>query len=308
MFSLPGLTRLRGGGGGRREAARRGGQEGRRACCRTPRPIAGLVLGARRHAAAHGKLESGPARSPAGSPAGGPAGPWERARVRQFAGGWRAVHDPEHGREYYWHQASGQTTWQAPPIAELSATSSPVSSSPSRDGAARARELPDGWVAVFSSEHGCEYFWHRPSGRVTWEVPSLQALGMAGDAKEGDESYAFQGVLSERLVLAPASEDDGASLREARRLASTILRSYEARERLGPHDFGLMLELLGHHPDTEAKVGSGVQAIFVDESLHESGAPCFWVLRTDGSSEDFSARRCFEAAMAALPTRGRGQR
>merc|ERR1719326_918770 len=33
---------------------------------------------------------------------------------RELSDGWRGVWSAQHGREYYWHQPSGRTQWEAP--------------------------------------------------------------------------------------------------------------------------------------------------------------------------------------------------
>jgi len=198
--------------------------------------------------------------------------------------GWRAVFSEAYKREYFWHEGSGATTWErpGPPEAELSS-----------GGADRARrrprvrEFPDGWCAVYSPEYDREYYWHRPSGQTTWEPPALPAAAntpaVAADPGGGR-------ALLERF---------GGNWRELRRAAWGVLHELELGEHLRGGDLELVRTLLEHHPDRAAKVGAGVQGIKVDASLHESGSRCFWVLRTDGSVEDFSVRRCLERLHAA---------
>merc|ERR1712217_652255 len=88
-------------------------------------------------------------------------------------------------------------------------------------------------------------------------------------------------------VLAGFSGD----FRALRSTVQQILHSNAEGDRLNAQDFRLVREILEYHPEAASKVGVGVQAIKVDASLHE-GSRCFWVIRRDGTTEDFSVRRC----------------
>merc|ERR1712061_895350 len=85
-----------------------------------------------------------------------------------------------------------------------------------------------------------------------------------------------------------------AGVDSVRRRTARVLRAHKLGDELRDSDFALVRGLLEHHPDKDAKVGAGVRAIRVDASLHESNSSCFWVLRMDGTSEDFSVRKCLE--------------
>merc|ERR1719428_1168729 len=58
-------------------------------------------------------------------------------------------------------------------------------------------------------------------------------------------------------------------------------------------DFKLMLAVLDFHPKGEAK-SQGCVGMKVGKSA-QAETRCFWLVREDGSSEDFSAKKCFEA-------------
>eukprot|EP00271_Cylindrocystis_brebissonii_P006635 TRINITY_DN19402_c0_g1_i2.p1 TRINITY_DN19402_c0_g1~~TRINITY_DN19402_c0_g1_i2.p1 ORF type:complete len:1241 (-),score=314.25 TRINITY_DN19402_c0_g1_i2:630-4352(-) len=73
---------------------------------------------------------------------------------------------------------------------------------------------------------------------------------------------------------------------------------YERGAELDEKDFQGMLELLDSHPKAEGKKGCGVKAIKMDETVREDGeSVCFFVIRTDGSVEDFSYRKCLYAML-----------
>jgi len=52
----------------------------------------------------------------------------------------------------------------------------------------------------------------------------------------------------------------------------------------------LVYSLLRQHPRARAKLGAGVAAIVADRYI--CGSRCFFVVRQDGSAEDFSVPRC----------------
>eukprot|EP00405_Crypthecodinium_cohnii_P011920 CAMPEP_0206441788 /NCGR_PEP_ID=MMETSP0324_2-20121206/13468_1 /ASSEMBLY_ACC=CAM_ASM_000836 /TAXON_ID=2866 /ORGANISM="Crypthecodinium cohnii, Strain Seligo" /LENGTH=416 /DNA_ID=CAMNT_0053909573 /DNA_START=124 /DNA_END=1371 /DNA_ORIENTATION=- len=146
------------------------------------------------------------------------------------------------------------------------------------DGSMRARDLPEGWVAVYSEAHQREYYWNRQTKETTWipptpTPPTVPPTAAAGEA--GMEILSFP------------------DWRTARRSISSLKRRYRTGDVLERADFALVRSLLEHHPDRDSKVGQGVTAIKLDRSLHEDASDCFWVIRVDGTAEDFSANKCF---------------
>mmetsp|Transcript_81148 Transcript_81148/g.233194 ORF Transcript_81148/g.233194 Transcript_81148/m.233194 type:complete len:248 (-) Transcript_81148:35-778(-) len=133
----------------------------------------------------------------------------------------------------------------------------------------KPRKLPDGWVATFSAEYEAEYFWNTISGETTWEEPQ--------------EPPALR-------------EEDPRALRNwasAHTEVGQIKRRYVAGDELNADDFAVLRRLLDYHGNPAKKIGTGVRAIKMDTSEKWKGI-CFWVVRTDGSEEDFSVRTCLD--------------
>merc|ERR1712118_441026 len=65
-------------------------------------------------------------------------------------------------------------------------------------------------------------------------------------------------------------------------------------------DFKLMKALLGFHPKGEEK-GKGCVGMKVDKSPQNENR-CFYMIKEDGSTEDFSAKKCLETIEANLLT------
>eukprot|EP00929_Paragymnodinium_shiwhaense_P103338 TRINITY_DN66784_c0_g1_i1.p1 TRINITY_DN66784_c0_g1~~TRINITY_DN66784_c0_g1_i1.p1 ORF type:complete len:276 (-),score=22.67 TRINITY_DN66784_c0_g1_i1:381-1208(-) len=250
-------------------------------------------------------------------------GPWRylssaSTRTRELSNGWSAVYSPEHNREYFWHQPTGSTTWDPPaesvPVtqdvpatereAQASGTSAsaqeiastptgPTTTSSSASAHAptlRARDLPAGWVAVHSPEHDREYYWHRESNMTQWEKPSPQVSNTTTATGHREAAATMQDLLSRRSAV----DSFCGNIPALQSAVSGILRKYPLGKEVDFEDFRLLRELVEYHPDVSNKVGAGIRAIKVDASLHEDGSRCFWVLRTDGTSEDFSARKCVQ--------------
>lgn len=59
-------------------------------------------------------------------------------------------------------------------------------------------------------------------------------------------------------------------------------------------DFDDLYGLLEKHPRAGEKIGIGIKRIFAD--WIRDGSRCFWVERLDGTKEDFSIRKCIDAA------------
>lgn len=61
---------------------------------------------------------------------------------------------------------------------------------------------------------------------------------------------------------------------------------------LNEYEYFNVLEVLKKgHPDPQKKIGSGVKAIQV-KKYPEMESTCFFIMRTDGTKEDFSVRKC----------------
>lgn len=69
-----------------------------------------------------------------------------------------------------------------------------------------------------------------------------------------------------------------------------MLQRYAPGERVSADDEALLRALLARHPDAEAKIGCGVDHFMVRSAMY--GKQCFWVVRTDETTEDFSYQKC----------------
>lgn len=239
---------------------------------------------------------------------------------RYLEGDWVAILSEEHGREYFWNRVSGATCWDCPahpsnfssgqnaPEAMSLARSAPTGKallleSASAPVAVRAREFPEGWCAVYSTAEGREYFWHRPSGTTTWVCPTATS-----PLRPFDSSISSSQTVSSAVVMSIPAEGSALAAfvrdcRSLRKIVSNMLNEYSNGEVLQQDDARILLELLEYHPDREAKFGSGVQSIKVDQSLHCSESRCFWLVRVDDTAEDFSARKCLEAFRQSVEQR-----
>ncbi|KAL3137612.1 hypothetical protein ABBQ38_004889 [Trebouxia sp. C0009 RCD-2024] len=72
----------------------------------------------------------------------------------------------------------------------------------------------------------------------------------------------------------------------------TLVHDLRNDQDLNEYEHNVVLELVKQgHPEPDAKVGPGVRAIQVRE--HERmESTCFYLLRTDGTDENFSVRKC----------------
>lgn len=69
-----------------------------------------------------------------------------------------------------------------------------------------------------------------------------------------------------------------------------MLARYKKGDVVGEEDQEDLLALLDRHANREKKVGVGIDFFRVDADFY--GGKCFWLVRKDGSEEDFSFRRC----------------
>jgi hypothetical protein len=77
---------------------------------------------------------------------------------------------------------------------------------------------------------------------------------------------------------------------EAAAHLKAMLSKYEVGDKVKMADAEVLRAALALHPDANAKVGCGVTHFSVRSA--DFGSKCFWVNRTDGSTEKFSYRSC----------------
>ena len=69
-----------------------------------------------------------------------------------------------------------------------------------------------------------------------------------------------------------------------------MLNKYSPGDKVSEADGRLLAFLLGRHPETKAKIGSGIRHFNVRSA--DFGTQCFWITRSDGSTERFAFRSC----------------
>ncbi|KAG0474855.1 hypothetical protein HPP92_014541 [Vanilla planifolia] len=79
-----------------------------------------------------------------------------------------------------------------------------------------------------------------------------------------------------------------------------ILLKYPINRNVTAADRKILMSALAFHPSSNAKIGTGVQDFKVGYSSGHHGSKCFIVVRTDGTSEDFSYHKCVAGAAALV--------
>lgn len=69
-----------------------------------------------------------------------------------------------------------------------------------------------------------------------------------------------------------------------------MLHRYDVGDRVNQDDSIVLRAALALHPEAREKTGSGVSHFSVRSA--EFGTKCFWLNRSDGTTEKFSFRRC----------------
>ncbi|WP_439486529.1 DCL family protein [Blastomonas fulva] len=81
-----------------------------------------------------------------------------------------------------------------------------------------------------------------------------------------------------------------ASKGEAQAFLRDILYSYVPGDDVSEEHAAILTQALQNHPESEEKIGSGIAGFKVRSA--EFATQCFWVQRTDGSTEKFSHKAC----------------
>ena len=69
-----------------------------------------------------------------------------------------------------------------------------------------------------------------------------------------------------------------------------MLYRYDLGDKIAPDDAAILKIVLARHPEATQKIGCGISHFSVRSA--DFGTRCFWVNRTDGSTERFSFRAC----------------
>lgn len=77
---------------------------------------------------------------------------------------------------------------------------------------------------------------------------------------------------------------------EAKGFLRDMLKRYKPGEDVSEADSEILRAALLNHPEAQQKIGAGVTGFRVRSA--EFRSQCFWVMRTDGSTEKFSYKSC----------------
>ena len=77
----------------------------------------------------------------------------------------------------------------------------------------------------------------------------------------------------------------------AMKMLSCILNSHDIDDTLSGEHYMIVLDMLQRHPRVLDKIGVGIKRLFICESPVYRGR-CFGIERVDGSSDDFSVKKC----------------
>jgi hypothetical protein len=77
---------------------------------------------------------------------------------------------------------------------------------------------------------------------------------------------------------------------EAVAFLKEMLYRYRPGDDVGEEDAAILRDALNNHPEAKEKIGCGVAGFKVRTA--EFRTQCFWVMRTDGSTEKFSHKVC----------------
>lgn len=77
---------------------------------------------------------------------------------------------------------------------------------------------------------------------------------------------------------------------DAKAFLKQILNKYDVGDRVSAEDEIILRAAVALHPDAPTKIGCGISNFSVRSA--DFGSKCFWVNRTDGTTENFSISSC----------------
>jgi len=77
---------------------------------------------------------------------------------------------------------------------------------------------------------------------------------------------------------------------DAEKYLVAMLHRYDVGDQVSADDAIVLNAALSLHPDAAAKIGCGI--LYFSVRSADYGTKCFWINRTDGSTEKFSLRSC----------------
>jgi hypothetical protein len=77
---------------------------------------------------------------------------------------------------------------------------------------------------------------------------------------------------------------------DAAKFLRAMLHRYEVGDRVNAADEQVLRAALALHPEAEAKIGCGIAHFSVRSA--DFGTKCFWLNRTDGTTDKFSYKTC----------------
>lgn len=98
------------------------------------------------------------------------------------------------------------------------------------------------------------------------------------------------------MTIITIGNEEFPSIAAARRRASEVLRRWGGESSfIAGEDLDFVVALFARHPEARTKAGTGVVGFYVDQRPRCRTAN-FYVVRADGSSDDFSIKRCLGIA------------
>ena len=78
---------------------------------------------------------------------------------------------------------------------------------------------------------------------------------------------------------------------DADKFFRAMLHKYDLADKVSTEDHSILTDLLLGHPEAQEKIGPGILSFSVRSA--DYGTRCFWVNRTDGTTEKFSFKACY---------------
>ena len=155
----------------------------------------------------------------------------------EVATGWERLWNDDYNREYFYHEATNETSWEEPPelaAARRASVAGPMVLPPSEGEAPGSGAGQESWEKLWNEDYQREYYYCAATGKTQWEVPEALAKEAMKSIDETSSSALTTATAGAEAAQSAASEEEIAAIAEMAEsaVAATVARLTTVAEEL----------------------------------------------------------------------------